>query len=35
MEIKRLEKYSLAKILNDNRKGLNKLLLNCTNPNNI
>jgi len=35
MEIKRLEEYNLVKILNNNGRGLGKLLLNCINPNNI
>jgi len=35
MEIKRLEKYNLIKILNDNRRGLSRLLLDYTNLNNI
>jgi len=35
METKKLEEYSLAKIFNDNGRGLNRLLLDYTNFNNI
>ena len=35
IKIKRLEEYNLVKIFNNNRRGLNKPLLDCTNPNNI